>query len=91
MIPRVIIGANAQFGPPDGWDTARDGHCHVINARREDNRISTAWEPTPAELAALNAGGSIVLTVVGLLPVFRLAVETPPKEPEDVATHSAGA
>ncbi|HTN63079.1 MAG TPA: hypothetical protein VL147_16275 [Devosia sp.] len=36
---------------------------------------STAWEPTPAELALLNAGGSVVLTVPGLHPPVSLHAE----------------
>lgn len=27
--------------------------------------MTSAWEPTPAELAALNAGGKVYLRVVG--------------------------
>jgi len=65
MIPRRIRGANAQYGPPEGWDEARDGPCTKLWARKEGLTVSTAWEPTPAELSILNAGGSVVLTVLG--------------------------
>lgn len=30
--------------------------------------METAWEPTPDELAVLNAGGSVVVTILGTVP-----------------------
>lgn len=80
MIPRRIAGANTKFGPPEGWDTEVNGHCGNLHARRESGLVETAWEPTPDELAALNAGGSVILTVVGGLPPVALRAEWPKEE-----------
>lgn len=75
MIPRRITGANVKFAPPEGWDEARDGKCVNLMARVEGQSVSTAWEPTPAELAILNAGGAIVLKIAGGQPPVALSVE----------------
>ena len=39
------------------------------------NKHPSAWEPTPAELAVLVAGGHVVLSVVGGQPPVSLDVE----------------
>jgi hypothetical protein len=39
-----------------------------------DNYCISRWEPTPDELAALNAGGSVELWVMGRQPPVSLAV-----------------
>jgi hypothetical protein len=75
MIPRRITGANVKFTPPGDWNEARDGKCANLMARVEGNSVATAWEPTPAELAMLNAGGAIVLKVYGGQPPICLTVE----------------
>ena len=71
------------MGAPEGW--AEQGcECARLWVRKiEENGLSvveSAWEPTPAELAALNAGGSIILGVVGGQPPVMLSVEAPPAE-----------
>jgi hypothetical protein len=43
--------------------------------RIEGIAFSSAWEPTPAELAILKAGGHVVLTVFGGQPPVMLTVE----------------
>jgi hypothetical protein len=40
----------------------------------------SAWEPTPEELAHLNAGGSVILRVLGGQPPVALYVEPPAEE-----------
>lgn len=77
MIPRRIFGTNVVLGAPQNWNPEKDGPCGSLPARFDADRgtYSTAWEPTPAELALLNAGGSVVLTVVGLHPPVSLHTE----------------
>lgn len=42
----------------------------------------TAWTPTPDELAALNAGANVILTVLGTAhPPVLLTVGIPPSDP----------
>ncbi len=42
---------------------------HVLAIRDEDlggvNGMTSLWEPTPKELAMLNAGGAVRLTILG--------------------------
>lgn len=88
MIPRRIKGFTHMLGAPDRWEKARDGNCVALAVRAVpppgagvgrpgDGMVQcqSAWEPTPEELALLNAGGSVVLTVYGGQPPVRLEVE----------------
>jgi len=66
MIPGQIDGFTNVLGAPREWDEARDGPCGALHIRRDPgNRLLSAWTPTQDELAALNAGGSVILSVVG--------------------------
>lgn len=58
MIPLRIDGADVimRGNSPD----VRDLHI-----KRIDGCLVSRWEPTPKELAALNAGGSIELWIMG--------------------------
>lgn len=78
MIPMRIAGATAYLGAPKGWKPDDDGKCVHLAVRQVGNVFESAWEPTPAELALLNAGGSIVLRVVGGQPPVMLVVEPAP-------------
>jgi hypothetical protein len=80
MMPLRILGATNYLGAPPGWEPAEDGACAPLAVRHVGNIYESAWEPTPDELAALNAGGSVVLRVVGSQPPVALYVE-PSKEP----------
>lgn len=83
MIPRRIHGFNRMLGAPLGWDKERDGSCsglavRVVGDPRDGlNHVQckSAWEPTPEELALLNAGGSVILTIVGGQPAVMITVE----------------
>lgn len=81
MLPRKIEGANVVFGAPEGWDEATQGPCIKLHARvvRDDTgmRVETAWEPSPEELAMLNAGGSVILSVVGGQPPVWISAAAP--------------
>lgn len=81
MITRRIRGANRWLGAPAGWDPQKDGDCGHLAIRtqgdpqRGNGYCESAWEPTPAELALLNQGGSVVLRVMGWQPPVALYVE----------------
>lgn len=81
MIPRRISGHTHALAAPAGWNEARDGNCATLHVRmiRDGDSVlaQSAWEPTPAELAALNAGGSVILNVVGGQPPVMITVEPP--------------
>lgn len=80
MIARMIAGCHRVCGKSQGFlglpirDVVElctvQGHVHAMQ---------TAWEPTPAELAALNKGGSVLITLQGTTPApMRVEVEEAP-------------
>lgn len=76
MIPKRISGATLWMGAPKGWTPEKDGNCSHLAVQVVDGNIyQSSWEPTADELAMLNAGGSIVLSVVGGQPPVALSVE----------------
>jgi hypothetical protein len=85
MIKKAILGWNAAPGAPAGWDPNRDGECgalpiRVLKLPGGTMCCESAWEPTPEELAWLNAGGQIVLRVIGWQVPVALYCEPPPAE-----------
>lgn len=86
MLAKRIAGANAYPGAPKGWKPEQDGKCGHLAVRVRalaDGRIDhceSAWEPTPKELAMLNAGGQVVLRVVGWQVPVALYVEPAPED-----------
>ena len=83
MIGRRISGSNVRFGPPEGWNEATQGSCadlfvKVTKQIGGEVYCESAWEPTPEELAALVAGGSVILRVVGNQPPVALWVDFAP-------------
>lgn len=75
MIPKRIDGATHLMTAPPDWEAEKNGPCGSLAIRVVDNVFQSAWEPTPAELDALNRGGSIVLSIVGGQPPVALSVE----------------
>lgn len=70
MIPRRIDGATRYLGAPKGWEPARDADCSylaILDVKTNDGApvMLSAWEPTPTELQALNAGAPVYLQVRG--------------------------
>lgn len=84
MLPVRIEGCTRVLGAPANWDPDRDGHCGGLAIRDEAEGpmplMVSAWEPTPAELAALNSGGRVMLRLVGVghPPVMIWAEPSPP-------------
>jgi len=64
MLIAVIEGANRICGKSQGYkglpvrDELVDGY----------NIMHTAWEPTPGELELLNAGGKVIVSLIGNNP-----------------------
>jgi hypothetical protein len=85
MITKRIAGANAYPGAPKGWRPEKDGQCGHLAVRVTKNGdeiawCESAWEPTPRELEMLNAGGQIILRVVGWQVPVALYVESAPAD-----------
>ena len=80
MLIKRIRGYTRVLGAPAGWTPETSGECLGLPIRDEMNGdlpcMVSAWEPTPAELAALAAGASIKLRVIGHAhPPVMLSVE----------------
>lgn len=83
MQPTEIINANAALEAPARWDAEKHGECLTLPVRVGDEVIQSAWLPSLEELAFINAGGHIVLTVFGyrMTPVsLHVEMETPKAE-----------
>lgn len=76
MIPLKMEGATIVMKAPAGNPEVRDLHVAVI-----DGCSVSRWEPTPAELALLNAGGSVELWVMGRQPPVMLLAKPHAEEP----------
>jgi hypothetical protein len=80
MIPQRIIGATRYLGAPKDWVPEEHGDCAHLSIRdeptRAGNAMTSSWEPTPEELAILNAGGRVCLSIWGEVhpPVWVQAV-----------------
>jgi hypothetical protein len=85
VIPGTIEGATRAPGAPKDWDAEKSGPCVALPIRDavgEDGlqRMESIWEVHPAELAAIQEGGKVLLSIVGTVhPVVSLEV-TPPYE-----------
>jgi hypothetical protein len=55
--------ANLCLKAPENWDEEKNGKCEDLFVRLQDGMITSIWVPTPEELAVLNAGGGVALTV----------------------------
>ena len=80
-----IEGATRVLGKQQGYLglPLRDGlvDCPVNGSRTP--AMTTAWMPTPEELAALAAGASVHVSLLGTAhPPILVDVGEPPKEPD---------
>lgn len=80
-----IEGATRNLGAPAGWDREKHGVCGGLPIRDEPHRpgvpaMVSAWFPTPDEMARLQSGAPLYLTVLGEVhPPVAMAVGNPPK------------
>lgn len=69
MIPKRHPNTTHWLGAPKGWEPGEHGTCGHLAIAAVQHPAGVAmlsrWEPTPAELELLNAGGSIELSVIG--------------------------
>lgn len=83
MIPARISDCTRVLGAPKGWTPETSGDCGGLPIRDElagDMPVMvSAWEPTPAEIAAIAAGAKVYLRIVGTghPPVMLWAGEQP--------------
>jgi hypothetical protein len=77
-------GSTRRFGAPSDWSTEQDGECSTLEIADVEGAggsfMESLWRPNDEELAALNAGGAIILGIRGdVHPVIYLGVTPPPK------------
>jgi len=81
-----VQGANRILGEPKNWDRERDGVCLSLPVRHEVvgglSQLTSAWLPTPEEIAAIAKGAPILLTITSLThpPVMLTVGEAPSME-----------
>ena len=93
MMAARIEGCTRVLGAPHGWTPETSGPCCGLPIREEiagdmPVMVST-WEPTPAELEALNAGAKVMLRVLGTghPPVMLYVGDAPEAERNDPPPH----
>lgn len=81
MNPTQHISNNRVLGAPAGWDQKElPVHALPITDTTLDGIacVASFWKTDPAELAALNAGGLVMLHIVGrTMPPAAIAVTEP--------------
>lgn len=65
MNPTHIPNANRRLGPPRDWDEARNGPCEVLELLDTGEFFQSAWVPDSQEVACIQAGAPVVVTVWG--------------------------
>jgi hypothetical protein len=69
MNPGNIRFATHAFHAPRAWNEQKHGECATLHVRqRSAGTCESAWYPTPEELALLNLGEPVILTVWGGQP-----------------------
>lgn len=86
MEPIRLPGMNRTLNPPPDWDEEANGPCDPLHVFADvppgaGLRITSAWQPNEEELAALNRGCAVALTVFGgAIPPMSLGVFEDPAE-----------
>lgn len=78
-----ILGATRNLGAPADWDKSKHGICGGLPIRDEPTTVgpgmTSAWLPTPEEIARISAGAPVYLTVLGQIhPPVSMAVGPAP-------------
>lgn len=89
MLPVRHPSTTRELGAPRNWDEKRSGTCWklpIADVMVEGLPfMESLWEPTPAELGALELGEKVILRVQGLgHPVVSVAVTAPQPETRDM-------
>lgn len=63
MTPMFFAGSNHVFQPPRNWNTETHGDCHPLPVMVDAEGLTSVWKPSEAELAALVAGGGILISL----------------------------
>lgn len=81
MNPTQHPSNNRVLGAPAGWDQKQvPVHALAVTDTVLDGAacVASFWRPTNEELTALNAGGLVMLHVIGMsMPPVALAVTSP--------------
>lgn len=83
MLIGRIEGATHRYGQPKDWDEEKNGKCQTLPVRVHDvggmQCMTSSWQPTPEELARLNAGAPVHLHIFSCVhPPVCLTVEDLP-------------
>ncbi len=65
MDAQKTVNCNVVLGAPREWDASRHGECLGLPVERTMGMLHSYWKPTEVELAKLNAGALIRLTIFG--------------------------
>ena len=87
MISQRILGATRTIGKSQGYLglSVRDTVVNCTVNGDETPCMETAWEPTPDELARLNAGAPVILRILGTVhPPVMIDVATQGEENEHI-------
>ena len=78
MITGTVRGANFTYAAPKGMANCQDLRVRLENLPEGGLTSTSAWYPTPDELALLNAGEPVALTIWGAgMPPVALWVDKP--------------
>lgn len=65
MIPTKFPGVTTYLGAPPGWDDdGEHGECMALPIKADEHGLTSLWVPDSDELAALNAGACVQLTIM---------------------------
>lgn len=80
MIPTRFDGVTNYLGAPPSWDPDGDlGECDPLPVKVDNLGFTSMWTPDSDELAALNAGACVQLTIMAAAhPVVAVGVSTVP-------------
>lgn len=80
MNPQKIKNKTRSLGAPKEWDHNLDGPCETLDIRdgllNGSSCMFSLWLPTPEELALLNKGVPVTVSIVGTMhPPIAVYVE----------------
>ncbi len=88
MIPTKFPGVTTYLGAPPGWDDDGElGECMALPIKADEHGLTSLWVPDRDELAALNAGACVQLTIMANAhPVVAVGVSQPSLSPSEDAS-----